>query len=171
MRVTVSVTRPATLIRQRRIVSNWASRQPFDKLRRGPRRDAAQGQHQPVGGGMDQEAELVGGGLGARGAAGSEMQLVRLDQVFGLSACTIDLLVERLGQAWQIGDDEAAIGTLRAGLDASDEAAFEFPAFGGVAEVVIAANLVTLAGEAAHSCNDLQSSAAGIAIIGVACPR
>src|ERR1700676_3017632 len=27
MRVTISVTRPATLIRQRRIVSNWASRQ------------------------------------------------------------------------------------------------------------------------------------------------
>ena len=49
---------------------------------RGPRRHPAQGQHQPVGGGMDQETELVGGGLGARGAAGSEMQLVRLDQVF-----------------------------------------------------------------------------------------
>jgi hypothetical protein len=27
MRVIISVTRPATLIRQRRIVSNWASRQ------------------------------------------------------------------------------------------------------------------------------------------------
>ena len=49
---------------------------------RGPRRHSAQGQHQPVGGGMDQETELVGGGLGARGTAGGEMQLVRLDQVF-----------------------------------------------------------------------------------------
>jgi hypothetical protein len=27
MRVTISVTRPATLMRQRRMVSNWASRQ------------------------------------------------------------------------------------------------------------------------------------------------
>ena len=49
---------------------------------RGPRRQSAQGQHQPVGGGVDQEAELIGRGLGARGTAGGEVQLVRLDQVF-----------------------------------------------------------------------------------------
>jgi hypothetical protein len=37
MRLTISVTRPATLIRQRRIVSNWASRQNDDRGAR-PRR-------------------------------------------------------------------------------------------------------------------------------------
>ena len=94
MRVTISVTRAATLIRQRRIVSNWASRQN-DVLRR----QAAQAQHQPIGGGVDQQAELVGGGLGAGGSVGGEMQLVRLDQVLGLSARAVDLLVERLGQS------------------------------------------------------------------------
>jgi len=43
-------------------------------------RQIPQVQHQPVGGGVDQEAELVGGGLGARGAVGGKVQLVRLDQ-------------------------------------------------------------------------------------------
>jgi hypothetical protein len=45
MRVTISVTRAATLIRQSRIVSNWESRQ---KERAGCQ--AAQAQHEPVGG-------------------------------------------------------------------------------------------------------------------------
>src|SRR5712691_7272083 len=45
-----------------------------------PGRQAAQGQHQPVRGGVDQQPELVGGGLGAGGAVGSKMQLVSLDQ-------------------------------------------------------------------------------------------
>ena len=48
---------------------------------RGAGRQATQVQHQPVGGRMDQEAELVGRCLAARGAVGGEVQLVRLDQV------------------------------------------------------------------------------------------
>jgi hypothetical protein len=70
-------------------------------------RQAAQAQHQPVGSGVEQQAELVGGRLAARGAVGGEVELVRLDQVLGLPACAIDLVVERLGQARQVGDDEA----------------------------------------------------------------
>ena len=56
---------------------------------------------------MDQQPELVGGGLGARGAVGGEVQLVRLDQVFGLTPGAVDLLVERFGQAREepAGDD------------------------------------------------------------------
>ena len=110
-----------------------------------PRRQAAQAQQQPVGGGVDQQAELVGGRLGAGGAVGGEVQLVRLDQVFGLSPGAVDLLVERLGQARQIGDDEAAVGALGSGLDAGDDAALDLPAGGGVAEVAVAADLVGLA--------------------------
>ena len=56
------------------------------------------------------------------------MQLVRLDQVLGLAARAVDLLVKRLGQARQIGDDEATVGTLRTGLDAGDDAALDCPA-------------------------------------------
>ena len=61
---------------------------------------------------MKQQPELVGGRLGAGGTVGSQMQFVRLDQVFGLPARAIDLLVERLGQTPQVGDDEAAVGSL-----------------------------------------------------------
>ena len=88
---------------------------------------------------MKQQPELVGGRLGAGGTVGSQMQFVRLDQVFGLPARAIDLLVERLGQTPQVGDDEAAVGPLRTGLDAGDDAALYIPAFGGIAEIAIAA--------------------------------
>ena len=88
--------------------------------------------------------------LRAGGAVGGEVQLVRLDQVLGLSAGAIDLLVERLGQARQIGDDEAAVGALGSGLDAGDDAALDLPAFRGVAEIAVAADLVALAVEAAE---------------------
>ena len=75
-------------------------------------RQAAQAQHQPVGGGVDQQAELVGGRLAARGAVGGKVQLMRLDQIFGLSTRAIELFIERLGIALQIGDDEAAVSCI-----------------------------------------------------------
>jgi hypothetical protein len=43
---------------------------------------------------MDQQAELIGRGFGAGGAPGGEVQLMRLDQVFGLSPGAIKLLIE-----------------------------------------------------------------------------
>jgi hypothetical protein len=70
------------------------------------------------------------------------VQLVRLDQIFGLPAPTIDLVVERFWQARQIGDNEAAVGTLRSSLDAGDDAALDRPAFGSVAEVSVPADFV-----------------------------
>src|ERR1700682_3869826 len=68
----------------------------------------------------------------------------------GLSPRAIDLLVERLGQTAQIGDDEAAIGALRSGLDAGDDAALDFPALGGVEEVAITADLISLTADPSH---------------------
>ncbi len=59
------------------------------------------------------------------------MQLVRLDQVLGLSPRTVDLFVERLGQAGQVGDDEAAVGALGSGLDTGDDTAFDLRACRG----------------------------------------
>jgi len=44
---------------------------------------------QPVGGGVDQQAELVGGGLAARGPVGGEVQFVRFDAILGLTAGTV----------------------------------------------------------------------------------
>jgi hypothetical protein len=66
----------------------------------------AQGMQQPVGGGVDQEPELVGGRPGARRAVGGEVQLVRLDQVLGLTAAAVELLVEPSRRAGEVGDDE-----------------------------------------------------------------
>src|SRR5690348_17394439 len=100
---------------------------------------------------MDQQAELVGGGLAARGAVGGEMQLVRLDQIFGLPARAIDLLVQHPGQTGEIGDDKAAVGPLRTGLDAGDDAALDCPALGGITEIAPAADLLPLAIKAAQS--------------------
>ncbi len=116
---------------------------------RGARGQGAQAQQQPIGGGVDHQAELVGGGLAAGGAVGSEVQLVRLDQIFGLSPGAVELFVQRLGQARQVGDDEAAVGALCSSLDPGDDAALDGPAFGGVAEIIVAANLVAFAGETA----------------------
>jgi hypothetical protein len=55
------------------------------------------------------------------------VQLVRLDQVFGLFSGAIDLLIERLWQACQIGDYEPAVGPPGAGLDTGDDAALDLP--------------------------------------------
>jgi len=68
---------------------------------------------QPVGGGVDQQAELIGRRAGAGGTVGGQMQLVRLDQVFGLAALAVDALVEPARRAGEVGDDEAAVAALR----------------------------------------------------------
>ena len=47
----------------------------------GDRDGIAKAQHQPVGGGMEDEAHLVGDRSLARGAVGAELHFVHLDQV------------------------------------------------------------------------------------------
>jgi hypothetical protein len=76
------------------------------------------------------------------------VQLVRLDQVLGLSSGAIELFVVRFRQARQVDDDEPAVGPLGSGLDAGDDASLDRPAFGGVAEVAIVTDLFTFAVEA-----------------------
>ena len=112
---------------------------------RGLGRQAAQRVQQPVGGGVDQQAELVGRGAGAGGPVGGEVQLVRLDQVLGLAALAVDALVEPARRAGEVGDDEAAVAALGRGLDAGDDLTLDLPALGGVAELAEAADLVGLA--------------------------
>ena len=70
------------------------------------------------------------------------MRLPRLDVIFGLAAPAIDILVERAGVALlQIGDDEARVGSFRAGLDAGDDALDAAPARGPVVKLLEAARL------------------------------
>ncbi len=78
---------------------------------------------QPVGAGMQEEAELVGLPTVARRAVGLGVELVVLDHVFHPPAGAVDLLVERLGAAAQVGDDEADVTALGGSFHAGDDRA------------------------------------------------
>ena len=68
---------------------------------------------------MQKEAELVGLGRMAGSAVGGEVVLPRLDVVLGLAAGAVEPFVEMLGAAaFEVGDDEAGVGSRGPGLDA-----------------------------------------------------
>lgn len=67
---------------------------------------------------MQEQPELVGRRSCAGRSVGGEMRLPGLDVVLGRSAPAVDILVERLGlSTGEVGDDEAGVSTLGAGLD------------------------------------------------------
>ena len=47
---------------------------------------------------MENEPELVGAGVAARGSVRGQLGLVQLDEVLGLAAAAIDRLVEMLAE-------------------------------------------------------------------------
>ena len=61
------------------------------------RHGIAEREHQPVGGGVQDEAELVGDRALAGGPVGGELALVQLDEVFGLAAGAVDIFIEMAG--------------------------------------------------------------------------
>ena len=119
--------------------------------RGGLRHGGAQAMQQPVGGGVEDEAELVCGGALARGAPAGELALVQLDQVLGLAAGTVEPFVEGLGLAGKRGDDEARIEPPDRGLKARHHAALASPDPGGVSERAPDAALVLAGLGAAHA--------------------
>ena len=101
-----------------------------------------QAPQQPVGAGVQEQPELVGGGLETRGTVGDEVSFPGLDVIFRLSAPAIEVLVEGTSAAEaEVGDDEAGIGAVAAGLDAGDGPADPAPAAGGVKELLETADL------------------------------
>ena len=89
---------------------------------------------------MEEEAELIGGRLRAGRAIRRQMRLPRLDMVFGLAAPAIEVFVKRAGVApFQIGDDEACVGSLGADFDAGDYPLDPAPALRAVEELFEAA--------------------------------
>src|SRR6202166_668493 len=73
------------------------------------------------------------------------MRLPGFDVIFRLAAPAIIILVEPAGVALrQIGDDEARVGPLRAGLDAGDDALDAAPARGPVVKLFVTARLAIL---------------------------
>lgn len=89
------------------------------------------GEHQPVGGGVQNQPHLVGSGVPAGGAVGGELALVQLDQVHGLSAGAVQLGVEPCGRAGRdVGDPVANVEAEPGRLDAGGDAALLPPGLG-----------------------------------------
>ena len=56
----------------------------------------AHGQHQPISGGVENEADLIGECRTATGAVGGELRLMQLDQILGLAPRAIQAVVDPL---------------------------------------------------------------------------
>jgi hypothetical protein len=83
----------------------------------------AKSPHQPIGAGVEEQPELIGGRFCAGRSVRRQMGLPGFDVVFGLAAPAIDVFIERAGIALpQIGDDEAGVGSFLADFDAGDDA-------------------------------------------------
>src|SRR4051794_40588323 len=96
---------------------------------------------------MQEEAELVGAGLGAGRAIGGEVRLPRLDVVLRRAAPAINVFVEHASVSGrQARDDEAGVCSVGAGLDARDDALDPAPARGAVVELRITAYLARVRG-------------------------
>src|SRR5471030_2638883 len=100
----------------------------------------AHGQHQPISGSVENEADLVGERRTAAGAIGGELRLVQLDQILSLAARAIQAVVDPLGRAdIEAGDDEADVEAERGRLNPGDSAPFAIPGLCLVARLGIAA--------------------------------
>jgi hypothetical protein len=77
---------------------------------------------------VQEQPQLVGCGLRARGAVCRQMRLPGLNVILGLAAPAVEVLVESARIAGvEIGDDEARVGPLRAGFDAGDDPRYRLP--------------------------------------------
>src|SRR6188472_370422 len=100
----------------------------------------AYGQHQPISGGVENEANLIGERRTAAGAIGGELRLMQLDQIFGLAARAIQAVVDPLGRAdIEAGDDEADVEAEHRRLNTGDGTPFAIPGLCLVARLGIAA--------------------------------
>ena len=102
----------------------------------------AEREHKPVGGGVEDQAELVGERALAGGAVGGELGLVLLDEVLGLSAGAIHPFVEMARLAGERGDDVARVEAAGRRLEPGNDPARAVPRSGGVIEAGEAAHLV-----------------------------
>ena len=88
----------------------------------------SQAPQQPIGPGMEKQAELVGRRPRARGPVSREVGFPSLQLIFRLSPGTIQALVEPSPSAVaQIGENEPGVGTLRSSFDLHDDAADPAP--------------------------------------------
>lgn len=70
----------------------------------------AQQPKQAKGGGVEQQPELIGQEAMATQAIGLDIQFQFLDAVFHIAPEYVDVVIDKLGVAAQVGDHEALIG-------------------------------------------------------------
>ena len=94
----------------------------------------AQGMHQHIGGGMQEQPELVGGRFVTTGTAGFQTVFVVFDEEFCITPVAINLLVEIFGPGlFERSDDVAGIKIAEIiDIDPADYTAGTFPSAGGV---------------------------------------
>ena len=85
--------------------------------------------------GGDEHPELVRPPLRARGAVCEQVERLLLDAVLHLASLAVHALVQRLGLAFEVGDDEPGVAALRPVLDAGDDPAAPVPGAGVVVEL------------------------------------
>ena len=100
----------------------------------------AHGQHQPISGGVENEANLIGERRTAAGAIGGELCLMQLDQILGLAARAIQAVVDPLGRAdIEAGDDETDVEAELCRFNTGDGGPFAISGLCLVAHLGIAA--------------------------------
>ena len=140
------MTRAAILISRSRSVVNSARASGC-----GLGYGVAHREQQPVGGGVEQQAHLVGERRAATGAVGGKLALVQLDQVLRLATLAIQRVVQPLGAAaLDVGHDVADVQAVAARLDARAHAPLTFPGFGAAACLGVAPHQRRLAFGVAH---------------------
>ena len=91
-------------------------------------------EHQPVRAGVQHEADLIGERRSATGAVGRELCFVQFDQVFSLTAPTVETVIEPLGAATRdVGDDVTDVQSLGRRLAAGSDPSFAAPGLGAIA--------------------------------------
>src|SRR5207342_1299710 len=111
----------------------------------------AEGVQQPIGGGVQDQAYLVGARVATRGPIGRELGLVQLDEVLRLAAPTIDGLIEIFGRSRQRGDDVTDVEAEHRRLDAGDHTALYSPALGAVAQPLTGTQLLGTGYRTSHT--------------------
>ena len=99
----------------------------------------AQFQHQPIGGGVQNEPHLIGERRAAGGSIRRQLALVQLDQIFHLAARAIERVADMFGRAGcDVGDDVADVQPELRRFDTGADASLGPPGFGGVVRLRIA---------------------------------
>ncbi len=97
--------------------------------------EATKGFQQEVAERGEQQPELVGPPDVTTGAVREQAELLFLDPVFHVAPRTIDVFVQRLGVARQVGDQEPWIFALGSMLGFEDHLAGVFPGAGGIGKL------------------------------------